>query len=522
MLSLSENACGWALRDRVLSIDRSLNSFGNSTIDPMRITANDAINLLEQVAQGTLVNKEASSEFEALLLKQFHRKKIPSGITDGSKVANKTGELHRANSSNIVSHDTAIVRANNVNYVVVILTTLDPDSAPDNAKIADLAKRIHAVLTGASTSSICGSTSLIGGDIAEQIFNFFRGKGLQPWQAAGIIGNMTAESALNPQRLQDTGPDVKTPAETLTEAQLAIGWGLVQWTPASKMVTLFDPRSEANDLFNQLNLLWGQLEGRRLSEKQAGDDIKATTDVINATVAFQGTNGRTITYEGRSYGPYYGFERPRDEQATIAFRINTAKDILERFGSSSIGDPIGPTDPCTGGGSGVVDPNGYAYPVAPLNKADIPSESEKPDGPEDVHDQPKFAFDFIRPGGTPVYAIASGVIDNLHTYNVPGCYSLHIVEGGDDSNWDYWYGHIQNPKVANGQRVEAGQQIAEVADNDFGPACRGSTSHLHVDRGYPKGNPGGGAPLWDRDGDQRRDPTFLPLLRELFIGLPDR
>ena len=153
--------------------------------------------------------------------------------------------------------------------------------------------------------------------------------------------------------------------------------------------------------------------------------------------------------------------------------------------------------------------DGYAYPVAPLNKS-TPR-------PTDNHAEPKYAYDFMRKGSTAVYAVFDGFIGKVNTSfgGVPGCASINLY-GNDD--WKYWYGHLQKPLVQEGDTVKAGQKIAEVAGFG-GSACYGGGPHLHLDRGYPPGTPGGGGTLAPDD-NSRRDPTFIPFLQKLYDELP--
>ncbi len=46
--------------------------------------------------------------------------------------------------------------------------------------------------------------SLIGKNNEEKIWNFLTGKGLNSYGAAGLMGNLFAESGLNPQNLQNS------------------------------------------------------------------------------------------------------------------------------------------------------------------------------------------------------------------------------------------------------------------------------------------------------------------------------
>lgn len=172
---------------------------------------------------------------------------------------------------------------------------------------------------------------------------------------------------------------------------------------------------------------------------------------------------------------------------------------------------------CDDVSSGIVDPSGYAYPVGPLNQSK--------DMPKEGHTFP-YAYDFMRDGGTPVYAVIGGEIvppsndgtsDPPYYKDVIGCYRINLK--GDDG-WSYWYGHLQNVIVTDGEQVEAGEQIAEVASNDLGPVCHGRgpgdspASHLHLDRGFPPKGRGGGEECC------RSDKSFIPLMEALWRNLP--
>src|SRR5689334_18167388 len=46
----------------------------------------------------------------------------------------------------------------------------------------------------ATSESCSSSANLVGSENAEKIYHFFISQGMQPYQAAGIMGNMQAES----------------------------------------------------------------------------------------------------------------------------------------------------------------------------------------------------------------------------------------------------------------------------------------------------------------------------------------
>ena len=74
--------------------------------------------------------------------------------------------------------------------------------------------------TGSQSSNPCGPCPINGlsgilpveGENAERAFKFFLSVGYTPEWAAGIVGNMIAESGVEPQRLQNTASGVITPA----------------------------------------------------------------------------------------------------------------------------------------------------------------------------------------------------------------------------------------------------------------------------------------------------------------------
>lgn len=166
----------------------------------------------------------------------------------------------------------------------------------------------------------------------------------------------------------------------------------------------------------------------------------------------------------------------------------------------------------------------YVFPVAPQRKSQnlAPGMSPIPCDISSCH-RGTAAFDISRlPGyeaaaGTPVYAITDGQVDivNVYRYNnvtYYGCYAIHFYSF-KDRFW-YWYGHLQNPKVKAGQRVVAGEQLAEIGVSRC--TGNGSAAHLHIDRGCVKdGVPQKGGR------EDCRDPGFIPIMNDIWEALPD-
>ncbi len=141
-----------------------------------------------------------------------------------------------------------------------------------------------------------GITQLAGNNNIAKIFNYFLSPDpatgeprLKDYQIAGILGNMKHESAIEPQRLQGTTGGTITDYKDVPRNQAGKAWGLVQWDRAHKMIDpVLAEGNNPNELEVQLDFLWRQLNGETPSpEKKAGDELKASTDVPSATLAFE-------------------------------------------------------------------------------------------------------------------------------------------------------------------------------------------------------------------------------------------
>ena len=108
-------------------------------------------------------------------------------------------------------------------------------------------------------------------------YDYFVGKGLTSFQAAGIVGNLDQESGVNPNAIQSGGP----------------GRGIAQWSVGGRWDTDSGDNAVAYakqkgqsvwSLSLQLDFIWYELttySGYGLSK------LKATTNVTDATVVFQ-------------------------------------------------------------------------------------------------------------------------------------------------------------------------------------------------------------------------------------------
>lgn len=145
----------------------------------------------------------------------------------------------------------------------------------------------------------------------KQIWDFLKSKGLSDCAAAGVMGNLYAESGLSPCNLQN----VYEKKLGMTDAQYtaavdngsytgfvndSTGYGLAQWTYSSRKQALLDfarsARASIGSLEMQLNFLWKELQGYT-SVMQCLKTAKTVLEASNAVLC--------------------GYERPANQGAEV-------------------------------------------------------------------------------------------------------------------------------------------------------------------------------------------------------------
>ncbi len=197
--------------------------------------------------------------------------------------------------------------------------------------------------TASGSSCGCGGGPLVGSNEQQQAFNFLVSNGYSKEQAAGIVGNMIHESAVKPMRLQNTAESVQTKARDAEGSSL--GWGIVQWTPAGKLITNSRnanvPYETIETLAYQLDFLRRQLIGETPSpEKPAGDGLRRATTPEDAAYAF-----------GHLYERFAGHENPN--APTYAVRKTSARKVFELYGGGTGVPGSGPQTACAAGSGNI-------------------------------------------------------------------------------------------------------------------------------------------------------------------------
>lgn len=140
-------------------------------------------------------------------------------------------------------------------------------------------------------------------DVQSQVWKFFAGKGLQPHQIAGIMGNIQGESGFNPFAVGDNGTSFG-----LFQHHAGRGQGLLNAVGGS---------AGLGDVQKQLEFVWREL---MTSESGAMQRLLASKDVGGATDAWM-----------------RGFERPSNEAMIDSWgtRLGAAEQALTQFSATA-------------------------------------------------------------------------------------------------------------------------------------------------------------------------------------------
>ena len=95
---------------------------------------------------------------------------------------------------------------------------------------------------------------------------------------------------------------------------------------------------------------------------------------------------------------------------------------------------------------------------------------------------------FILPLGTPVRSLVDGIVAEMPTL-WSGDISIQVTNSGKLERWVYEVEHVINPKVKVGDKVTAGQIIAEVGDFDNGSPAGFGAVEIGILHGGGEGPP---------------------------------
>ena len=185
------------------------------------------------------------------------------------------------------------------------------------ARMGDLASKVTAQLSGSKQEETPAVT-----DAEKTIWDFLHGKIGNAYGAAGMMGNLYAESALRPNNLQNTYE--KKFGMTDAEYTAAVdggsytnfvkdsaGYGLAQWTYWSRKQALLEFAQAAGksigDLQTQLDFLWKELQGYTsvLNTLKSATTVKTASDAVLTGYERPSDQGDAVKEKRAGYGQTY-------------------------------------------------------------------------------------------------------------------------------------------------------------------------------------------------------------------------
>lgn len=158
-----------------------------------------------------------------------------------------------------------------------------------------------------------GAVNLQGNSNVEMIWNFLKAEGFTDEGAAGVIGNLQAESNCNPKLNQDG--EVET--DTFTRGY---GYGIAQWTYYTRQDDLAAYAAQAGKPISDLGVQLGFLRQEALAKyNDVWQDVKKATNIDDAVIRWRD-----------------GYESP-DMSLDHSNRHSYAKQVYDAYHGKSAG-----------------------------------------------------------------------------------------------------------------------------------------------------------------------------------------
>lgn len=159
-------------------------------------------------------------------------------------------------------------------------------------------------------------------DREKKIWDFLTRNGLNAYAAAGLMGNLYAESALRPNNLQNSferklGFSDKGYTNAVNEGTYknfvhdGAGYGLAQWTWHTRKQNLLsfarNTRRSIDDMQMQLEFLWNELQGytRAMSILRAAKSVKEASDIVLTDFEKPADQSGTVKERRAAFGREY-------------------------------------------------------------------------------------------------------------------------------------------------------------------------------------------------------------------------
>ena len=178
----------------------------------------------------------------------------------------------------------------------------------------------NVVYPTTTTKPVAPSTPVSNAD--EIIWNTLKGKGLNDFAIAGIMGNLFAESGLKPTNLQNvyekslgyTDESYTAAVDNGTYTNFvrdSAGYGLAQWTYWSRKQNLLDYAKRVGksigDLHMQIEFLWTELQNYKsmMNVLKSAKSIKEASDIVLTEFERPANMGDSVKEQRASFGKKY-------------------------------------------------------------------------------------------------------------------------------------------------------------------------------------------------------------------------
>ncbi|HEX8390341.1 MAG TPA: phage tail tip lysozyme [Candidatus Saccharimonadales bacterium] len=321
-------------------------------------------------------------------------------------------------------------------------------------------------------SASADDTALVGKDNLEKIYNHFIGRGLSPEQSAGIIGNISVESGGDPTIIQG-GAHTKDPSG------ISAGWGIIQWTPGSKIIGLLKTAEIKTPVYllkTQLEMVWWHMNNTSpTGVKNMYEKYQTITDVAEATRVYEDEmEGAGIPH--------------------IETRIERANEALRKYGGGSgessagtTGGVSGDASDCSDSGGATASADGFTFPLVTTQAAIKAGSFKGPDKGVWCYEAQKNchhdynAADIHVKEGVVVVAARDGTVRNTNAGDQKANnVTLKLDNNGPDAGRINFYQHLgrNTVKVRIGQHVTGGDELGKVGNVED---AFDTAPHLHFD-----------------------------------------
>ena len=306
-----------------------------------------------------------------------------------------------------------------------------------------------------------GSATVEPGENKRAAFLYFIQRGLTPFQSAGFVGNLEAESGVNPgiNELKPLVPGSRG------------GYGIAQWTAGRRVAIENYARinnQQLDSLQFQLDYLWNE-ELEKGYRRSVLDPLRQTTTIRAASdIVLSKFETPQVIVDGIP-GPIRALEEKR---------AALGQKIYELYGSEAgtaapIASPAGSSCPTTPGGAiGFV---GFPLRATKADMEQLNGFQMNATTKKMNNGHPYAAYDVFATPGTEILSILDGTFVGTYTDKCDGKL-VSIYNQAQDVVVSYL--HMGTVTVGAGQTITAGQSIGTVGSREA--AC-GTNPHLHID-----------------------------------------